>query len=112
MKDSSQFETPINLNEFEILASTILEKQAYDYYRGGANDEITLHENTAAFQRIQLHPKVLVDVDTRDISTTVLGEKLSMPVLIAPTAFHRLASVDGEIATAQAASRAGCGCHF
>lgn len=107
MQDDSQLKAPINLNEFEFLASTVLEKQTYDYYRGGANEEITLHENTAAFQRIQLHPKVLVDVDIRDISTTVLGEQISMPVLIAPTAFHRLASVDGEIATAQAASRAG-----
>jgi 4-hydroxymandelate oxidase len=107
MTSKLPLETPINLDEFEFLAAKILEKQVYDYYRGGANDEITLKANVSAFQAIHLYPRVLVDVDRRDLSTTILGEKISMPVLIAPTAFHRLASPDGEIATAQAASRAG-----
>ena len=66
---------------------------------------MTLRANVSAFQKIQLLPNVLVDVSTVDQSVTILGEKLSMPVLIAPTAFHRLASHDGEIATAQAASK-------
>ena len=103
----SPSELPINLEEFELLAAQNLDKQSYDYFRGGANDEVTLRANVAAFQKIQLLPNVLVDVSKRDQSVTVLGEKLTMPILIAPTAFHRLASPEGEIATAKAASKAG-----
>ena len=103
----SPSELPINLEEFELLAAQNLDKQSYDYFRGGANDEVTLRANVAAFQKIQLLPNVLVDVSKRDQSVTVLGEKLTMPILIAPSAFHRLASPEGEIATAKAASKAG-----
>ena len=103
----SPSELPINLEEFELLAAQNLDKQSYDYFRGGANDEVTLRGNVAAFQKIQLLPHVLVDVSKRDQAVTVLGEKLTMPILIAPTAFHRLASPEGEIATAKAASKAG-----
>ena len=99
----SPSELPINLEEFELLAAQNLDKQSYDYFRGGANDEVTLRANVAAFQKIQLLPNVLVDVSKRDQSVTVLGEKLTMPILIAPTAFHRLASPEGEIATASKA---------
>jgi 4-hydroxymandelate oxidase len=61
----------------------------YDYYASGANDEITLRENRAAYERITLLPRMLVDVSVRDMSTTVLGEPVSMPILIAPTALQR-----------------------
>ncbi len=80
---------------------------AYDYYASGAQDEVTLRENVAAWARIPLHYRVLVDVSVRDTSTTVLGRRLSMPVIVAPTAFHRLACADGELATARAAAGAG-----
>ena len=83
-----------------------MELAFYDYYAGGAEDEVTLAANRGAFAEVFLRPRVLVDVSRIDTSTTVLGTPVSMPVLIAPTAFHRLAHPDGELATARAAGRA------
>jgi 4-hydroxymandelate oxidase len=96
----------INFGELEALARAVLPRMAYDYYAGGANDEITLRENRAAFERIAMMPRVLVDVSVRDLSTTVLGELVSMPILIAPVAFQALAHPDGEVATTKAAGAA------
>jgi len=98
---------PVNLAEFESAARERLAREAYDYYAGGANDEITLRRNRAAYEEIALHYPVLRDVSSRDSSTTVLGEKISFPVMVAPTAFHRMACADGECAAARAAGRAG-----
>ena len=99
--------TRLNLSEIEAAAREILEGARWDYYASGAEDEVTLRENRAAFERLSLHYRVLVDVRERRLETTVLGEKLSMPVLIAPTAFHRMAHPDGELATARAAATVG-----
>jgi isopentenyl diphosphate isomerase/L-lactate dehydrogenase-like FMN-dependent dehydrogenase len=96
----------INLWELEERARELLPKMGYDYYASGANDEITLRENRAAYERITLLPRMLVDVSVRDMSTTVLGEPVSMPILIAPTALPGLAHPEGEIATTKAASAA------
>jgi 4-hydroxymandelate oxidase len=98
---------PINLFDFEALAKNKLESMIYDYYAGGAEDEITVHENQDAYHRIRLKYRVLIDVSHRDLSTTVLGQTVSFPVLIAPTAFQRMAHRDGEVATARAAGAAG-----
>jgi 4-hydroxymandelate oxidase len=97
----------LNLVELEQLARERLSAMAYDYYASGSLDEHTLRENVAAWGRIPLHYRVLTGVARRDLATTVLGTPVSMPVLVAPTAFHRLACADGELATARAASRAG-----
>jgi len=83
-----------------------MEASAYDYYAGGAGDECTLAANRRAFQRIVLRPRLLVDVSRVDPSTSVLGEKIAFPVLLAPTAFNRLARPDGELAAARAAGGA------
>ncbi|MGA7904539.1 MAG: alpha-hydroxy-acid oxidizing protein [Terrimicrobiaceae bacterium] len=88
----------VNLRDLEERARNSLSQMAYDYYASGANDEITLRENRAAYERIMLLPRVLVDVSVRDMSTTVLGERVSMPILIAPTALQGLAHAEGEIA--------------
>jgi 4-hydroxymandelate oxidase len=97
----------LNPGELERLARERLSPLAYDYYASGAHDEHTLRENEAAWSRIALHYRVLTGVASRDTSTTVLGTRVAMPVLVAPTAFHRLACEGGELATARAASRAG-----
>jgi 4-hydroxymandelate oxidase len=97
----------LNLFELEAVARDQVEPSAWDYYASGANDEVTLRENRAAFDRIRIFYRVLVDVSERDASTTVLGERVSMPILLAPTAFHKLAHPDGELATVRAAGRAG-----
>jgi 4-hydroxymandelate oxidase len=99
----------VNLGELEAAARERLPPGAFDYYASGANDEITLRENILAYQRITLRYRVLVDVSTRDASTTILGVPHRVPILIAPMAFQRLAHPDGELATARAASAAGIG---
>lgn len=98
---------PINVADFEELARARLSTMAYGYYASGSDDELTLRENRAAFERIRLLPRVLVDVSRRDLTTTVLGQRLEMPILVAPTAFHKLAHPEGEAATARAAARTG-----
>jgi 4-hydroxymandelate oxidase len=97
----------LNLRELEALARERLSPMAYDYYASGAEDEHTLRENIAAWARVALHYRVLAGLATCDAKTLVLGQAVSMPALVAPTAFHRLACADGELATARAAARAG-----
>ena len=94
---------PVNIFDYQVLAQASMEPPAWDFYQGGSDDEVTLRANRAAFERIRLRPRVLVDVTTCDTSTTLLGTPVSMPVLVAPTALHRLAHPEGECATAQAA---------
>jgi len=98
---------PINLFDYEAQAHERLPQMVYDYYASGAHDERTLHDNRAAYDRIRLRYRVLRDISTRDLTTTVLGEQVSMPVLVAPTAFHKLAHADGEEGTARATGAAG-----
>jgi 4-hydroxymandelate oxidase len=97
----------LTIDDLEALARERLSPMAYDYYRGGAGDEVTLRENRAAFARVALRYRVLAGVAARDLGTTVLGQPVSLPVLVAPTAFHRLACDEGELATARAAGAAG-----
>jgi isopentenyl diphosphate isomerase/L-lactate dehydrogenase-like FMN-dependent dehydrogenase len=96
----------VNVFDYETAAREKLPKTAYDYYRSGANDEITLRENHAAYERIQLHPRVLIDISKPDLSTRILGQDIAMPILVAPTAFHRMAHPEGEVATVRAAGQA------
>ncbi|WP_086852485.1 alpha-hydroxy acid oxidase [Amycolatopsis kentuckyensis] len=93
--------------ELEATARERLDPAHYDYFAGGAQDEITLRENEEAYKRLRLIPRVLRGSDKRDLSIELLGTPSSMPILVAPTAFHRLAHPDGELATARAAARAG-----
>jgi len=98
---------PIHLSEFEEHARGRLSSMVYDYYAGGAHDEITLRANREAFAEMTLRYRVLRDVTTRSTGSEIFGEKLSMPILVAPTAFHQLANEEGEVATARATARAG-----
>jgi 4-hydroxymandelate oxidase len=97
----------LSLRELEIEALERLDPAAYDFFAGGADDEITLHANEAAFTRIGLVPRVLRGSGMPRHEVTLLGCPTAMPVLIAPTAFHRLAHPDGERATARAAAQMG-----
>lgn len=81
----------LNIFDYEREALEKLEKNALDYYRSGAHDEITLGDNRAAWHRIKIHYRVLVDVSVRSMETTILGHPISMPIVVAPTAFHGLA---------------------
>lgn len=98
---------PINLFEYESQAKQHLSEMAWDYYASGAWDRVTLRENRLAFERFKLRPRVLVDVSQRDLSTTILGQFLQMPILVAPMAFQCLAHQQGEVATASAAANLG-----
>ena len=97
----------LNLFDYETAAAERLEAPAFEYYAGGSADNLTLADNRAAFERLRLNPRVLVDVSEIDSSVEILGNRESMPVLIAPTAMARLAHPDGELAIARAAARAG-----
>ena len=97
----------INVDDFEEAARERLDPGAYGYFAGGAGDEQTLRMNAAAFAAWQLRPRVLVDVREVSTATTVLGTEVSLPLLVAPTAFQRLAHPEGELATARAAAAAG-----
>ncbi|XP_058731798.1 glycolate oxidase 1-like [Vicia villosa] len=93
--------------EYEAIAKEKLPKMIYDHYASGAEDEWTLKENRNAFSRILFRPRILVDVSKIDLTTTVLGFKISMPIMIAPTSVQKMAHPEGECATARAASAAG-----
>jgi 4-hydroxymandelate oxidase len=99
--------TALTLDDFERLAAAVMDAAAFGYVAGGALDEITLRENRTAFERWRLRPRVLVDVATIDLATTLLGTPVAMPLGLAPTARQRLAHPDGERAVARAASAAG-----
>ena len=96
----------LNIHDHYRAARAKLPKDVLDYYDGGALDEITLRENTAGWERLKLYYHVLAGVGTRDLSTTVLGQPISVPIGVAPTAFQRLACATGESATANAAKAA------
>jgi isopentenyl diphosphate isomerase/L-lactate dehydrogenase-like FMN-dependent dehydrogenase len=98
---------PLNVWEYERLAEEKLDPAAFGYFAGGAGDEVTLRDNVEAYGRIRLRPRVLADVSGVSTAATVLGHEVSMPLLVAPVAFQRLAHPDGEPATARAAARAG-----
>src|SRR5579871_593498 len=100
---------PINLSDYEVLAEQRMAHipWAWDYYQGGSDDEVSLRANRAAFEQLRLRPRVLVDVSTCDMRTSVLGVPVSMPILIAPTALHCMAHPEGECATARGAGAVG-----
>ena len=79
------------LTDFEPLAKERLSHMAWEYFSGGAADEITVRWNREAYQRIRLKPSVLVDVSKLDTRVTILGQEQAFPILLAPTSYHKLA---------------------
>ncbi|GFS94666.1 hydroxyacid oxidase 1 [Nephila pilipes] len=104
MSKSSDF---ICVEDFEKYALQTLPRNAADYYRSGANEEQTLQENREAFKRLRFRPRFLRDVSKRRLNTTILGHNISFPVCVAPSAMHRMAHPDGEVATAKGAAAEG-----
>lgn len=98
---------PANLYELEAHAERFISPHAWAFIAGGAQDEITVRRNRSALEAITLRPRFLVDISERDLSTTVLGEKISFPVMVAPAGGHMFAHPDGELATAKGAGAAG-----
>ena len=98
---------PVNIFEYEALAREKLEQGHYDFIAGAATDEITLRRTRAVLDSINLRPKMLTDISQRDLSTTVLGQRISFPVMLDPAGNHEAAHPDAELATARAAGKAG-----
>jgi 4-hydroxymandelate oxidase len=97
----------VDLTELERRARERLPAGAYDYFAGAADDELTAAANLTAWQRLRLRPHVLRDVGMVSTATTVLGAPVSLPVLVAPVAYQRLAHPDGELAAQRGAADAG-----
>ncbi len=96
----------LTLSDLEAAASKKATGPAWAYVQGGAGEEQTMKANREAFQRRTLRPRVLVNVETLDLTTTLLQEKFSAPFYISPTAYQGLLHPDAELATARAASAA------
>jgi L-lactate dehydrogenase (cytochrome) len=96
-----------NFHDFRELARRRLPGPIFNYIDGAADDEVTYRQNTASFERCDLVPNVLRGVEAVDLSVTVMGQKLAMPVYCSPTALQRLFHHQGERAVAAAASKAG-----
>ena len=97
----------INVGDAERIAADVLDRGVLGYFAGGAGDELTLRENVEAWQRWRLRPRVLVDVSEVSTRIELLGDSLSMPILVAPAAFQRLLHAEGEVGMATAAAEAG-----
>ncbi|EMD33158.1 hypothetical protein CERSUDRAFT_160722 [Gelatoporia subvermispora B] len=97
----------INMHDFEVVAKTVLPEKAWAYYSSGSDDEITLRENRTAYQRVWFRPRILRDVSSVDWSTTILGQKSSLPVYISATALGKLGHPDGELCLTRAAAQHG-----
>ena len=97
----------LSLRELEFEARQRLDPAVYDFVAGGADDETTLRANETAFSRIGLLPRILRGKASPELAVTLLNCRAALPVVIAPTAFHRLVHPEGELATARAAAAAG-----
>lgn len=94
-----------NLLDFEAVARRVMKKTAWGYYSSAADDEITLRENHSAFHRIWFRPRILVDVEKVDFSTTMLGTPVSIPFYVTATALGKLGHVEGEVVLTRAAHK-------
>ena len=96
-----------NIDDFRLMAKSRIPAPLFHYIDGGADDEATLKRNTAAFDDYDLIPNGLADVSKIDLSTTILGEKVSSPLFLSPTGMNRLFNHAGEVATSLAAEKYG-----
>ncbi|KAI0628939.1 glyoxylate dehydrogenase [Trametes polyzona] len=100
-------DTILNMHDFETVARTVLPDKAWAYYSSASDDEITLRENRMAYQRVWFRPRILRDVSSVDWSTTILGQKSSLPLYISATALGKLGHPDGELCLTRAAANHG-----
>jgi len=96
-----------NYHDFRNLAKQRLPSPIFNYIDGAADDEVTYYRNTAAYNDVDLIPNVLAGVENIDLSTTIFGKKIDMPLYCAPTALQRLFHHEGEKAVAKAAEKFG-----
>ena len=104
--DAGGLEGVFSVADFEALARERLSHMAYEFVASGAADELTVRWNRESFDRIRLRPRVLADVRRIDLTTSLLGEALPFPILLAPAAYHRVLHPRGELETARGAGMA------
>lgn len=97
----------INIEDLRAIARRRLPRFVFSYVDGGAEDELTLTGNRAAFRRLRFRPRTLVDVSARDVSTSLLGSRAALPIVVGPTGLNGLSWRDGDRELARAASAAG-----
>ena len=113
--ENQKYNAPTNINSIEIIdvndlesrAATVIPRGGFDYIAGGAETEGTLQRNITAFDEFDIVPRVLRGVDNPDLSTSILGVDISLPVIVAPAAAHGLAHISAEAGTARGAAAAG-----
>jgi (S)-mandelate dehydrogenase len=103
----SDFRRALSIEELRRVAQARLPRFEMEYIEGGAEDEVALRRNRSIFERITWLPRMLVGTGLPDVSRTVLGEALHMPVIIAPTGFNGMIWPQGDLALARAADAAG-----
>jgi 4-hydroxymandelate oxidase len=103
----ARVDATISIADLERLASARMTAEAWDYVAGGAEDELTMADNVAAFRRRRFVPRVLVGTDGTNLGTTILGCPVALPIGIAPTAANGLTHPHGEVAVARASAAAG-----
>ncbi|KAI4206822.1 MAG: hypothetical protein LQ346_000884 [Caloplaca aetnensis] len=94
-----------NLMDFEAVARRVMKRTAWAYYSSGADDEITMRENHSAYHKIWFRPRVLVDVERIDLSTTMLGTKVDIPFYVTATALGKLGNPEGEVILTRGAKK-------
>jgi 4-hydroxymandelate oxidase len=98
---------PLCVADFERLAEERVPENVWCYFAGGADDEVTLRANVGAFGRWRFRPRMLTGIDDASTEIELLGTRVSMPILVAPTAMQGLLTPEGELATARAAAAVG-----
>ncbi|XP_071499799.1 2-Hydroxyacid oxidase 1-like [Diadema antillarum] len=96
----------LTLEDFRLRAKEVLSPEAWAYYDDATGRKVTYRASSAAFDRYVIRPRILRDVTKRSLSTTILGQPISMPICIAPSANHRYAHPEAEVATARGATDA------
>jgi L-lactate dehydrogenase (cytochrome) len=102
-----RLERAFSIEDIRALARKRLPRSPFDFIDGAAEDEVTMRANGSAFERVTFVPRALVEVETRDVSATVLGTELSLPLVLGPTGTPALSHPDAEFAAARAAAKAG-----
>ncbi|KAJ8041677.1 Hydroxyacid oxidase 1 [Holothuria leucospilota] len=105
-KMTSQFRA-VSLDDYEVEARKYLPADGLAFYTSGSDGEETLRDNTKAARRYRLRPRVLINVSTVDTSSTILGHPVNFPVCVSPSAWHKFAHTEAEMASAKGASEAG-----
>jgi len=106
-KRAARWERVLTVADFRRLAKRRTPRPVFDYVEGAAEQELSVDRSVQAFARVVFHPHVLRNVGSVEPSTTILGRRAALPMVLAPTGFTRMMRTEGEPAVARSAARAG-----